>query len=143
MNTCPRISTSAASLCSAVLVAMALGVSSFRALGRILIFTILVLCSCFSTSPWTCGVKPSLPTQTVGFSSFNSCLTWRFIRVVILLKFDFLLFLSQEYARLISAFEARYYDVRLSLWLYAHAAVVALHEQRVAVFADLPFKRDW
>ena len=63
--------------------------------------------------------------------------------MVILLKFDFLLFLSQEYARLISAFEARYYDVRLSLWLYAHAAVVALHEQRVAVLADLPLKRDW
>src|SRR3989304_2531056 len=143
MNTCPRISTSAASLCAAVLVAMALGVSSFRALGRILIFTILVFCSCFSTSAWTCGVNPSLPTQTVGFSSFNSCLTWRFIRVVILLKFGFLLFLPQDQAGLAAAVEAGYYDVRLSFLLYAHAAVVALHEQRVAVFADLAFKRDW
>src|SRR3972149_4796225 len=143
MNTCPRSSTSDASVCSAALVAMALGVSSFRALGRILIFTILVFCSCFSTSAWTCGVNPSLPTQTVGFSSFNSCLTWRFIRVVILLKFDFLLLLSQGYARLISAFEAGGYDVRFSFLLYAHAAVVAWHEQRVAVFADLAFKRDW
>jgi len=63
--------------------------------------------------------------------------------VVILLKFDFLLLLSQGYARLISAFEAGGYDVRFSFLLYAHAAVVAWHEQRVAVFADLAFKRDW
>src|SRR3972149_12253702 len=143
MNTCPRSSTSDASVCSAALVAMALGVSSFRALGRILIFTILVLCSCFSTSAWTCGVNPSLPTQTVGFSSFNSCLTWRFIRVVILLKFNFLLFLPQEYSGLIAAFEASSYYMRLSLWLYAHAAVIALKGRGCAFFAFLPLKRVW
>jgi hypothetical protein len=61
--------------------------------------------------------------------------------VVILLKFGFLLLLPQDDARLTAAFEARDYDMRLSFLLYAHAAVVAWHEQRVAVFADLPFKR--
>jgi hypothetical protein len=61
--------------------------------------------------------------------------------VVILLKFDFLLLLSQDDARLTAAVEASYYHMRLPFLLYAHAAVVALHEQRVAVFADLPFKR--
>jgi hypothetical protein len=44
---------------------------------------------------------------------------------------------------LIAAVEACYYDVGLSFLLYAYAAVVALHEQRVAVLADLPFKRYW
>jgi hypothetical protein len=63
--------------------------------------------------------------------------------VVILLKFDFLLFLSQDYAGLTAAVEACYYDVRLSFLLYAHTAIIALHEQRVAVFADLAFKRNW
>jgi hypothetical protein len=61
--------------------------------------------------------------------------------VVILLKFDFLLLLSQDYACLAAAVEAGYYDMRFSFLFYAHAAVVALHEQCVAVFADLPFKR--
>ena len=63
--------------------------------------------------------------------------------MVILLKFDFLLFLPQDYACLVAAVEAGDYDVRLSFLLYAHTAVIALHEQRVAVFADLPLKRDW
>jgi len=63
--------------------------------------------------------------------------------VVILLKFDFLLLLPQDYTCLTAAVEASDYYMRLSFLLYAHAAVVALHEQRVAVFADLPLKRDW
>jgi hypothetical protein len=55
----------------------------------------------------------------------------------------FLLFLSQEYTRLTATVEAGDYDVRLSFLLYAHAAIIAWHEQRVAVFADVAFKRDW
>ena len=84
MKTCPRTSTRADSVCSAVLVAMFCAVLlSVRAVGRILIFTILFFWSCFSTSAANCVVRPSLPIHMVGFSSFSMCLTWRFMRVVI------------------------------------------------------------
>jgi hypothetical protein len=63
--------------------------------------------------------------------------------VVILLKFVFLLFLSQEYTRLIAAAETRNYDVGLSFLLYSHAAIVTRHKQHVAVFADLTFIIYW
>jgi hypothetical protein len=58
--------------------------------------------------------------------------------VVILLKFLFLLF-PQGYPGLVVAVEAGYYYVRLPFLFYPHAAVVTLHEQRVAFFADLMF----
>ena len=60
--------------------------------------------------------------------------------MVILLKFDFLLLLSQEYARLGAAVETRSYHMRFSFLFYSHAAIVAWHKQRVTVFADLAFK---
>jgi hypothetical protein len=56
--------------------------------------------------------------------------------VVILLKFGFLLFLSQGHARLVAAGEACDHYVRLSFVFYSYAAVFAGHKQGVAVSAD-------
>jgi hypothetical protein len=65
------------------------------------------------------------------------------MRVVILLKFVLLLFLSQEYTRLRAAVETRSYQVRFSFLFYSHAAIVAWHKQRVTVFADSAFMFHW
>jgi len=135
MNTCPLTSTSDAPVCSAAFVAMVLAVSVWRAAFRILTFTILFWSSCLSISFADWVVKPSLPTWMVGFSSFNSCLTCRFIRVVILLNFFLLLLLSQRDAGLPAAAEAGYHNVGLPFLSYANAAVLSIHEERVAVLA--------
>ena len=135
MNTCPLTSTSDALVCSAAFVAMVLAVSAWRALFRILTFTILFCSSCLSISFADWAVKPSLPTWMVGFSSFNSCLTWRFIRVVILLNFLLLLLPPQRDAGLPAAAETRNHNVGLPFLSYANTAVLSIHEERVAVLA--------
>ena len=71
----------------------------------------------------------------VGFSSFNSCLTCRFIRVVILLNFFLLLLPPQQDAGLPAAAETGYHNVGLPFLSYANAAVLSIHEERVAVLA--------
>jgi hypothetical protein len=123
MNTCPLTSTSAAPVCSAALVAIALAVSVWRALLSILTFTILFWFNCLSISFPDCSVKPSLPTCIVGFSSFNSCLTCRFIRVVILLNFHSLLTFPQRDAYLTTTTKTGYHNVGLPFLSYAHAAI--------------------
>lgn len=93
MKTWPLTSTSEELDCSAALVAMVWAVSVSSAVFRILIFSIFCLLSCFSISFRSWGVNPSLPIHRVGFSSLSTCRTWRFILVVILVRFGFLLFL--------------------------------------------------
>ena len=128
MNTCPLTSTSAAPVCSAALVAIALAVSVWRALLSILTFTILFWFYCLSISFPDCSVKPSLPTWIVGFSSFNSCRTCRFIRVVILLNFHSLLVFFQRGANLITTTKTGYHNVGLPFLSYAYLAILAVHK---------------
>jgi hypothetical protein len=128
MNTCPLTSTSVAPVCSAALVAIALAVSVWRALWSILTFTILFWLSCLSISFPDCSVKPSLPIWTVGFSSFNSCLTCRFIRVVILLNFHSLLVFFQGDTNLMTTTKTGYHNMGLPFLSYAHLAILAVHK---------------